>query len=349
MENYKAWWAREDFGRCAISVTGRKAGTEGIVPPKRPDDPKLCYTDVEYLYAKNEHGLSTTYFGGEAVPRWNYGGTWIAGLLGCKEIPHYNTVWTEPTISEGALSDYDYRDLKVDFDGPEWKWTAEMHRLAAEHCKGKAIPSMQAIGHTGDVLAALRTTNQLLYDMVDEPETVYEFEMHLIENVWKPVFDRLYDIVQDGSFGGNTSWLGIWGPGRLFVPSNDFTYMISTQMYKEVFLDALKAHLDMLDYKVYHVDGIEAFRHVDMLLELPNLQGYQILPGDGKPSPLHFMDVLKKVQAAGKNLHITIPPHEVKTALENLSSKGLYINTWARTEEEAKELIKLCEKESRYY
>jgi hypothetical protein len=35
--------------------------------------------------------------------------------------------------------------------------------------------------------------------------------------------------------------------------------------------------------------------------------------------------------------------------LENLSSKGLFIRTWVDTEEEAKELIKLCEKESRYY
>ena len=64
---------------------------------------------------------------------------------------------------------------------------------------------------------------------------------------------------------------------------------------------------------------------------------------------LEYEDVLKKVQARGKNLHISIPPHEVKNALENLSSKGLYIQTWTRTEEEAKELIKLCERESRYY
>ena len=60
------------------------------------------------------------------------------------------------------------------------------------------------------------------------------------------------------------------------------------------------------------------------------------------------MDTLKKVQAAGKCLHISIPPREVKDALENLSSRGLYIETWCDTEEEARSLIRLCERESRY-
>jgi len=352
MENYKAWWAREDFGRCAIAVTGRKAGTEGIEPPTAPNDPDKLYLDFDYLHEKNEYQLSTTYFGGEAIPQWSNGqkgGLGIAGILGVPLERRRETTWTRPILTKEFLSEHDYRDIKVDFEGERWKLTESMHRFAVEDSKGKAIPFTYAIGHTGDTLAGLRSTNKLLYDVVDEPETVREFELYLIENVWKPVFDRIFDIVKDASFGGCTNWMGIWGPGKCFAPSNDFTYMISTEMYRDIFLDGLKKHLDMLDYKIYHVDGIGAFKHVDMLCELDNLQGLQILPGDGKPSPLHYMDVLKKVQAAGKNLHIGIRPEEVKTALENLSSKGLYINTWARTEEEAKELIKLCERESRFY
>jgi len=64
---------------------------------------------------------------------------------------------------------------------------------------------------------------------------------------------------------------------------------------------------------------------------------------------LYYMDILKKVQAAGKGLHISIAPEEVAYALDNLSSKGLFINTWCETVEEGYDLLKLTEKYSKFY
>ena len=352
MDNFRAWWAGEDFGRCAIAVTGRKAGTEGILPPPFPERVEDRWLDYEYLHERNEYEMTTTYYGGEAFPMWNPGFPgWdgLGALLGIDIHLDENTGWGDPIIAEGALSDHDITKMRVDFEGELWKKTAAMHRFAVEEARGKSLPYLNAFGHTGDTLAAIRSTQQLLYDIVDEPDVIHDDELYLIENVWKPVFDRLFDIVKEGAFGGCCPWMRQWAPGRCFNPSNDFTYMISTQMYRDVFLDALERHLEMLDYSIYHVDGIGAFKHVDMLCDLKALDGLQILPGDGKPSPLYYMDVLKKVQARGKLLHITIPPHEVRDALEALSSKGLFINTWCDTEEEARDLLKLAERESRYY
>jgi hypothetical protein len=76
------------------------------------------------------------------------------------------------------------------------------------------------------------------------------------------------------------------------------------------------------------------------------LQAFQILPGAGKPSPLHYLDTLRLVQAAGKNLHITLPPQEVETALGLLSARGLFIETQCETEEQARALLKDAEKRS---
>ena len=101
---------------------------------------------------------------------------------------------------------------------------------------------------------------------------------------------------------------------------------------------------EFLDYTVYHVDGIEAFKHVDALCELPRLQAIQILPGAGKPSPLHYMDTLKQVQAAGKNLHISIAAEEVQYALIHLSARGLFIDTSAPSEDEARDLLRMAER-----
>jgi 5-methyltetrahydrofolate--homocysteine methyltransferase len=115
-------------------------------------------------------------------------------------------------------------------------------------------------------------------------------------------------------------------------------------MFRDLFLPAIERQTQFLDHTVYHVDGVAAFAHVDALCELPRLPALQILPGAGKPSPLHYLEVLQKVQQAGKNLHITIAPEEVETALAHLAAQGLFIATAAATEEEARQLLKNAEK-----
>jgi hypothetical protein len=123
--------------------------------------------------------------------------------------------------------------------------------------------------------------------------------------------------------------------------------MISPRTFGELFLPAIDKQVEYLDYTVYHLDGVGAFAHLSALLALSGLHAVQVLPGTGKPSPLHYPDVLRQVQAAGKNLHISIPAEEVQAALSLLSARGLFINTSCRTEQEARDLLKAAESWSR--
>jgi hypothetical protein len=133
----------------------------------------------------------------------------------------------------------------------------------------------------------------------------------------------------------------------MYPAQNDFSYMISPRSFREVFIPTLEEQTRFLDHAIYHVDGEGGFNHVAALCELPRLQALQILPGAGKPSPLHYMPVLKQVQAAGKNLHISIEAREVEPALAELSARGLFIATWCETEEEARDLLRQAEQWSR--
>jgi hypothetical protein len=161
--------------------------------------------------------------------------------------------------------------------------------------------------------------------------------------MWIEVYETLYNIVHQTA-GSSTCWLRLWSPGRFYAVHNDFSYMISERMFCDLFLPAIERQTQYLDHAVYHVDGVSAFRHVPALLELPRLQAFQILPGAGKPGPLHYLDTLRLVQAAGKNLHITISPHEVEIALDLLSARGLFIEACCETEEQAQALLKDAEK-----
>lgn len=338
---YLAWWNHEYFGRCALSVTAPKAD-----PPERPEPPpprsidQLWY-DVDYAAARADYRLARTYFGGEALPVWSAGypgHTGIPTFLGCPTTLDWETGWWDPVLTE---DEPDIRRLRIDRSTRNYRVTFDLLRRGARDMKGKGLVTIGAFGGCGDTLAALRSTWQLLHDCSDRPGWVRESELYLMD-MWCEHYEACYREIR-GTDEGSTCWFTLWSPGRFYAAQNDFSYMISPAMFRDLFIPALRRQTEFLDHAVYHVDGIEAFAHVDALCELPRLQAIQILPGAGKPSPLHYMDTLKKVQRYGRNLHITIPPGEVHAALENLSARGLFIQTWCDTEANARRLLQDAE------
>ena len=293
--------------------------------------------------------MHRTFYGGEAIPVWNPGDGWIhmAGFLGCPIELREDTGWSEPILDQGDLTGYDYHQIVINPDNQWWMFSEKIHRFAVEAAKGKSIPGIQALGGCADTLAQLRGTYQLLFDLVDCPEYVREFDQYLMKQ-WIEVYEKFYSLTREGA-AGSTTWPGtnVWAPGRYYLPMCDFSYMLSTKMFTDIFLPSIEMQVNYLDYSLYHLDGEAAFAHVDVLLALPKLNGIQVQPGAGKPSVLYYMEVLKKIQRAGKNLQIFLPPEEVESALENLSAKGLFITTSCKTEAEARDLLKKAEKLSK--
>ncbi|MCE5279711.1 MAG: hypothetical protein ABFD92_20170 [Planctomycetaceae bacterium] len=341
---YRAWWAHENTGRCGMWVTGAREKPLPCPPaPPRPDTPEQRWTDLDYISACAESWMGSTFFGGEAFPVWSAGHPGhesLPALLGCRVDLDWNTGWVQPVLTGDTL---DCTHLKLDENNPRYAHVLRLQARAVEESAGKCIPSLvTALGGSGDTLAWLRGSEPLLYDLFDRPDEVLAAEMYLMD-LWITVYNRLYEMTHKAA-EGTTTWYPLWAPGKFYSPQNDFAYMISPEHYRKLFLPGIIKQLETLDYAIYHVDGVGNFNHVDALLELPRLQALQILPGAGKPSPLHYMDVLKKVQAAGKNLDIFIGPDEVQPALKELSARGLFIHTGCRTEADARELLKKAER-----
>jgi len=345
-KRYQAWWKGEYFGRCALWVTAPREHPPDISPPQTPSNAIERWTNLDYISALNEYSHKRTFYGAEAFPIWSPGYAGVGSIstfLGCPLYLDHQTGWHEAILVD---DDWDVRKLKIDKKNRWWQFTINMLQRSAVESAGKCIPSIGAFGGCGDTLAALRNTGKLLYDVIDCPDKVRDAEEYLME-MWFEVYDTFYDIIRHASDGGSTAWFSLWAPGKFYPTQNDFSYMISPQMFRELFLPILQRQTEFLDYSVYHVDGIAAFAHVPALCELPRLQALQILPGAGKPSPLHYAETLKIVQAAGKNLHISIPIQEIEQALAMLSAKGLFIQTSATTEDEARDLIKKVERWSK--
>jgi len=338
-QRYLAWWAGEALDRCAIAVTAPKDGASDEPPPDPPEDVEARWTDLDYICRCNQHRHSHTFYGGEAFPIWHGGYPGNKSLpvfLGCPVTLGPETGWVEPILT--APEPPDIRTLTINKEGRWWKFAIELLKTAATESAGRSIPSIGALGGSGDTLASLRGNMRLLYDVVDRPEWVREADTYLM-SLWFEVFDTFHGILREAA-GGSAGWFPLWSPGKFYAAQNDFSYMISPATFRSLFLPTIERQTQFLDHSVYHVDGIGAFNHVDALCELPRLQALQILPGAGKPSPLHYMDVLKRVQARGKNLHISIGPQEVPRALRELSARGLFIDTHCDSEAEARQLLK---------
>lgn len=347
-ERYKAWWAGESLDRCCIWASAPRYDAPAEEPPEPPARIEDRWLDSDYIGRVNDYNARRTFYGGESFPLWYPGypgwqshACFLGAYIDLKEA----TGWCGEIISDAELSSLDISNLVIASDNHWWRLAKQQLYDMVEQCRGKAIPSLGAFGGSGDTLAAIRGSYRLLLDLVDCPDAVRELEIYLMRQ-WCEIYDVFYGIVHEAS-EGSAGWFPLWAPGKFYAAQNDFSYMISPKMMSDVFLPAIEMQTQFLDYVVYHVDGVAAFAHVDLLCELPNLHAFQILPGAGKPSPLTYLEVLRKVQSKGKNLHISVASSEVEEALSLLSARGLFIECYCDTEEQAQWVIKKAKELSR--
>jgi len=342
-QRFRLWWNHDYFGRCGLAVMAPRADPPNDPPPPPAKSPEQKWYDLDWISRFNEYHFRRTFFGGEALPVWNAGYSGVSSIptfLGCRTEMDMDTAWWYPRLTEPDSLDVSH--LRIDETCRGYEFTMNMLQRAVRESRGKAIPSIGAFGGCGDTLAALRGTEPLLLDCIERPDQVRAAEDYLMD-MWFDFYDRCHAITREAAEGA-IAWFTLWSPGKFYPAQNDFSYNIGPEMFRDLFLPVIRRQTEFLDHTVYHVDGVDAFRHVKALCELPRLQALQILPGAGKPSPLHYLDTLKQVQAAGKNLHITLPSEEVETALKQLSARGLFIQTWTMTEKEAQGLLHKAEK-----
>ena len=116
--------------------------------------------------------------------------------------------------------------------------------------------------------------------------------------------------------------------------------MISPRLFDEFIAPELKAQSRMLDYALYHFDGVEQIRHLDTLLSIPGIRAIQWTQVAGQPPCTDYMPELRRIQRAGKGLIIHVSADQVETLMRALSSKGLYLLIHVDSQMEADELLR---------
>lgn len=339
-ERLEALWEREVIDRCCVAAW---APREGCVcpaedPPESEADLFKYYLDGEWLLERHLKQFANTFYGGESFPCiWpNFGTAGHAKYMkGSKYHFAKDTIWYEAVIG-------DYGKNPLEYD-PQGILALEQKTLAylAAQGMGKFFVAMPDNAGILDALAHLRGTDNLLFDLIDEPEGVKN-ACRIIMAAFRQSCNELYDILKPNNEGGSThGWMYTWSQGRHAHLQVDFSVMISPEMYEEFALPELAELTEWFDYSTYHLDGREQVRHLEMILSLKGLNMIQWTPVAGQPPTSDFLPVLQKIQKAGKGLVLFPRIWEIEKLMSGLSSRGLYLIVKdIASEAEAREIVK---------
>jgi hypothetical protein len=317
-----AFWQCEIIDRPVVNMWLAKPNPEYPWPAEKNwPTIKDRWMDTEYFTACAVAGVMNTDFVGDALPNAypNLGPEVFSAYFGCELDYSETTAWAIPNL-------HDWSEVgKIKFSTDNFYYQKVMERTDAllEAGKGKFYVGITDMHAGADCLAAFRDPLQLNIDMIEAVDEVKAL-LRYTNDVYFQVMDTYYEKF-DAAQGAFSSWPGIVSTKRWYVPSNDFSCMVSKAMFDDVFLPGIIEECRHMEANVYHLDGPDALRHLDSLLAIKELNAIQWVYGAGKGRASDWLPVYKKCQAAGKGLQINLELDEIDLFMQELRPQGLWL------------------------
>jgi len=313
---FEAWWHQELLDRPIFMA---QANTR----PDRPITRRLeLMNDPDAWLDAKLRDMRQLHQVGDTLPnvRVDFGPVLLGSLLGGTREVRSDTSWTHAFIDDDWSNAPDWT---IPDAHPDWLLLQKLTRLVAEDAAGRYLVCTPDLGASADVLLNLRGSAQLCMDVVMRPETI-QSAIDAIYVSWRRAFASLYaNAVEFGA--GLTHWLGLWSNRPYTVPACDFNALIGPAHFQQFFLPEIARQAETVGRAIFHLDGPDAARHIDALLDVPQIQAIQFTPGAGSPSALQWLDMLRKIQDRGRSLLIFTPAEEVLELTRSLKPEGLAI------------------------
>lgn len=338
-EKFRNYWAHKNTGRPLMCVIARRPEVEQysdgtpveggyldqICQGKYYNMPEeLKWKDMEDKYQNPQrivdryrYFCQTHAFLGESFPNLNidFGPGSLASYLGSEIGFKEDTVWFNKCLDgwDGVP--------KLTFD-PENKWFKK-HLQLAKDCQALAgddfYVDMPDLMENIDVLASLRGAQDILFDLLDEPEMIGE-RIQEVTDIYYEYYDRFYDVIKDEEGGNAYTVFQIWGPGRTVKLQCDFSAMMSPEDFRKYIQPSLRSQSENVDHVLYHLDGPAAIKHMDALMEIEGIDALQWTSGDAGPDgTLPDWDVIyDKAIAAGKSIWVKVYSGEFEDWIRNV-------------------------------
>lgn len=334
-QRWRAFWQHEIMGRPCAAVRAPKAGVEHVPAPPYMAEARQPPDLVAQQHCRH---AEATFWGGEAIPFHDptFGPDAFAAFLGAElrtSPDSAETSWAVPFVDCWD----DILPLRLDLRGDTFARTIALVKAFAEVGKGRLLAGMLDLHSNMDALAAIRGLERLLMDLLDTPELV-DRAMAEVRAFYRPVYEAIYE-AGDMVCWGTIGWLPFYCEGRFATVQSDVICMLSPRQFRRWVLPALEEECAYLDHSILHLDGPGALVHLEDLLAIKDLDGIQWVPGAGNPPQHEWMDLLKRIQAAGKSLYLSADADLVRLYQRELRPELVFYDCWCATEEAARELL----------
>ena len=278
-ERFLGWWKHSNVDRPLMKIVAkRKTPLEDLEETWEAKTPEDKHLEVERKAINLRNYCRTHDFLAESFPTLdiNIGAGSMAAYLGAEPEFSWNTVWFHECIDDWGKRGL----LKYDPDNIWWKKHLEAIRRGQELSKGDFLVTIPDIIENVDILSAMRGAQNLCFDIMDEPELIKSY-ISQIDELYFRYYDAFYDIVKGEDGGSSYTVFSIWAPGRIGKIQCDYSAMISPDQFREFIVPSLRKQCQKLDFTLYHLDGPDAIRHLDALMEIDGIDALQWTAGAG--------------------------------------------------------------------
>ncbi len=324
---FLAWWDHQGLvlGTWGTGLPRVGDPWEPVSAPPLPTSLAERHTDPDYVARRVHFEMAGKEWPADMLPvAWpDVGTVCLAPYLGAMPGYEVDRVWYAPGIVDPETA----RPLRFDAANQQVHILESVVRETVRRGGGRYLVGMPALVPNLDVLAELRGTEALLFDMIDRPEWV-ERAREQIDEAWMTAFDRMYDIVRmpDGSMA--FGYFMLWGPGRVGLLQCDCAATFSPSMFERFVVPGLRRECRFLDRSMFHLDGHQCLGHLDHLLSIETLDAIEWTP-DPKVPPggdPHWHAMYRTILAAGKSVWIAgATPDQVAPLLDAIGSRGVYL------------------------
>jgi hypothetical protein len=324
--HYRQWWQRQGFVLAIWSSVPSRRPHAQASDPGPTHSLEQRYTDPVWRARAMRRSLSRQYFGADSLPlaSTDIGPGSLATMIGSEPGLAEDTVWFNPCIAEPESAP------PTTFS-PENRWWRVHEAIIREQvaqARQDYLVGCPDLVENIDILASLRGSQELLYDLIERPGWVLE-RLAQINQAFFAAYQRIYDLIKlpDGSsaFGA----FALWGPGKTVKVQCDACAMFSPAMFAQFVVPSLTEQCEWLDRSMYHLDGSQCIVQLDHLLAIDALDAIEFTPEAGRQphgSDPTWWPLYRRILQADKAVQVVgVKQAEVLPLLDALGPRGLYL------------------------
>lgn len=333
----EAWWTGQNLDRPILSIHVSGPGPT----PRGYADARAPWFDFSGRIEDARWTCANGTYVAESFPTFepNLGPDILATVFGLDLEFADGTSWGTPICE--TLADVMACIERASFDAPLWQSVEDLHRRSIGAAEDLWIPLFTDLHPNADILSALMGPEAACIASFEDPDG-FRLAIEALTPVCVEAYRRQVQPILDAGWPVGC-WMRGFSARTTHVPCCDFSALIGPAAFEELVLPSIREEMTAAERNIYHLDGPDALRHLDALLEVPEIDAIQWVYGAGHGPARRWLDVYRKILDAGKAIRVEAEDLEdIATLHPILGPAGVWYLCYHafRDEPEAREFMK---------